>query len=211
MIEIETLELTNRYPVLAECAPELAKACCEIIEALRNGNTMYVCGNGGSAADAEHIAGELIKNFALPRPLNDDLKSTLKARYHNEGTYLADRLQRGLRVIALTGHCALSTAMANDIASDLIFAQQVVAFGKAGDVLLGISTSGNSANVCHAMRIGQAIGLHTIGLSGKTGGLLSSLCDRMIKVPETETYRIQELHLPVYHFMCMTIEKILFS
>ncbi len=209
-VNISTIEFINRYPALECCSSDIKAACSMIIKALECDQTLFVCGNGGSASDAEHIAGELIKNFAIERPLNDDLQIKLKNMYGDTGTYIAGKLQKGLRVIALTGHYALSTAMANDIAADLIFAQQLNAFGKSGDVLLGISTSGNSVNVCHAARLARVLGIESITLTGQSGGELATLSDVSVKVPENETYKIQEFHLPIYHFICMTVENYFF-
>jgi D-sedoheptulose 7-phosphate isomerase len=210
-MNVQTNELIERYPVLHECRLDIQDSCKRIANSLEKGNTLYICGNGGSAADAEHIAGELIKSFVISRSLDVELQEELVRKYEDAGRYLSDKLQKGLRVITLTGHFALSTAMANDVAADLVFAQQLIAFGREGDVLLAISTSGNSANVCHAIRVAHSLGIGTVGLSGKTGGMVSSLCDTTIKVPETETYKIQELHLPVYHFICIELEKYFFS
>ncbi len=205
------IQLTDRYPALTDCQAGIICAYNSIVATMKTGGTLFICGNGGSAADSEHIAGELMKSFLLPRPLDESIRAKFKDMYGEEGGYLAEKLQKGLRAFALTGHCALSTAMANDVAADLVFAQQLMAFGKDGDVLLGISTSGNSTNVCHAVRTATAIGMKTIGLSGKSGGKLNDLCEIMIRVPEDETQFIQELHLPVYHTLCAAVEDYFFS
>lgn len=199
------LNLTLSYPVLQPVADNIFQAFARISAALRAGGALYTCGNGGSAADAEHIAGELMKSFILPRPLAPGIKEALAA-LGPDGAYLAARLQGGLRCMALTGHPSLSTAMANDVAADLVFAQQVCALGRQGDVLLGISTSGNARNVLLAAGVARALDMSVIGLTGESGGLLKGRCDIHIGVAGTETYRIQELHLPVYHALCAMIE-----
>ncbi len=179
--------------------------------ALRSGHTLFICGNGGSAADSEHIAGELMKSFILPRPLDDALRDKMTALFPDHGEYLAGQLQRGFRVVALTGHPALATAMANDVTADLVFAQQVVSLGRAGDLLIGITTSGNSTNVCHAVRVAQALGMQSIALTGENNGEIDGLADIVVRAPAAETFRIQEYHLPIYHFLCIDVERQFFG
>lgn len=166
-----------------------------------------MCGNGGSAADSEHIVGELMKEFKLKRKVYAGQAEAMKAINPEMGEYLADNLQGALPAIALTGHSALSTAYMNDSVSDLVFAQQVNGYGKAGDAFLGISTSGNSQNVIYAAITAKARGLKVIGLTGQKDSKLSQLADVCIRVPEVETYKIQELHLPVYHCLCLMLEE----
>ena len=199
--------LFTRYPALAACRPDLERCRDWLIETFAGGHTLLLCGNGGSAADCEHIAGELQKGFLAARRPAATWRQQLVADHGDAGTYLAARLQEGLPAIALTGHPALQTAVSNDLGADLGFAQQVLAMGRAGDLLLGLSTSGNAANVAHAVRVARVRGLRTVGLTGQSGGQLASLCDLTIRVPASETAVVQELHLPVYHWLCASVEK----
>jgi D-sedoheptulose 7-phosphate isomerase len=167
-----------------------------------------VCGNGGSAADSEHIVGELAKPCALPRLLPPEVAAALRAA--GDDGYLASSLRGGLPVLSLVSQSALLTAIANDQAADLAFAQQVIAYGRPGDLLWALSTSGTSASVLHALRTARALGLRTLGLTGP-GGELTGLCDVLVRVPGDATPQIQELHLPVYHALCLAIEAERFS
>jgi D-sedoheptulose 7-phosphate isomerase len=178
-----------------------------IISGLRRGGKLLICGNGGSASDSAHIAGELMKSFEQKRPLDEKLATRLSEKFGERGKYLAEKLQRGLPVISLAAHDSLITAVANDVDPVLIFAQQVIAYGDERDVLLAISTSGNSRNVIDAIIVAKALGLTVIGLTGESGGNMKSLCDFIIRVQETRTCYVQELHLPVYHAICMIIEN----
>ena len=171
-----------------------------------NRHKLLICGNGGSASDSEHIVGELMKSFAYHRTLSDDIKTKLIAAFADKGAYLAEKLQPALPAISLTCHSALNTAFANDVDPNLVFAQQVMGYGAKGDVLLGISTSGNAENVINAMVTARALGLRTIGLTGKSGGKLKEYCEVAIRVDGSETAEIQELHLPVYHALCKMLE-----
>ena len=187
---------------VAERAVETVSLCH------RAGGKVLLCGNGGSAADCEHIAGELVKGFKLPRPLSDDER----ARFDASGdTRLSAILQRGVAALPLTGHFSLTTAIINDIGGEWVFAQQVLVLGRRGDVLMAISTSGNSPNVLAALRVARAQGLATIGLTGQGGGQMAPLCDILLDVPEQETFKVQELHLPLYHALCLAIEHELFA
>jgi len=165
-----------------------------------------IAGNGGSAADSEHIVGELMKAFIKPRKLDENLQSKLMAVDKKMGKVLSDNLQGALPAIAVTGHVGLSTAYLNDCNPLLSFAQQVNGYGNAGDVFFGISTSGNSENILYALVTAKAKGMKTIGLSGRDGGKMRELCDAIIIAPETETFKIQELHLPIYHALCLMLE-----
>ena len=171
-----------------------------------NGGKLLIAGNGGSAADSDHIVGELMKGFVKRRPVSAEFAEALKQADPERGEELAKKLQGGLPAIALTNHTALSSAFANDVDGMLSYAQQVNGYGKAGDVFLGISTSGNSENVMYAAVTAKAKGLKVVGLTGKTGGKLAKLADVAIIVPEQETYKIQELHLPIYHVLCLMLE-----
>ncbi|GLB24699.1 hypothetical protein LXJ15735_09400 [Lacrimispora xylanolytica] len=200
-------ELMERYPSLS-CVREEIKNAYEILEACYvNGGKLLIAGNGGSCADAEHIVGELMKGFVKRRSASPEFQETLKEIDPELGSALAEKLQGGLPAIALTGHPGLSTAFLNDVDGDMIFAQQTYGYGKKGDVLLGISTSGNSKNVMYAMTAARALGMKTIGLTGKDGGQLKRTADVSIVVPESETFKIQELHLPVYHALCLMLEE----
>lgn len=203
--------LIARYPELAVCQNDIIGAYKILEEAYANGRKLLVCGNGGSAADSEHVVGELMKEFKLKRKVFANQADAMKAIDPEMGGYLADNLQGALPAIALTGHSALSTAFMNDSESVLVFAQQVNGYGKAGDVLLGISTSGNSKNVIYAAITAKARGLKVIGLTGEKESRLSKLADCCIQVPETETYKVQEMHLPVYHCLCMMLEEKFFG
>lgn len=202
--------LTERYPVLSACENETEKLTEALIGCYKNGGKLLVCGNGGSAADAEHIVGELMKGFCRKRPLDENEKAELE-RYGEDGVMLANKLQSALPAISLFNETSLITAYSNDEDPSLIYAQQVYALGKPGDVLLCISTSGSSENVCLAVPAAKARGMTVAALTGKTGGKLKNICDICIAVPETETYKVQELHLPVYHAVCLCLEEEFFG
>ena len=203
--------LEERYPQLSVCNDAI-KGAYEIMEqAYANGRKLLVCGNGGSASDSEHIVGELMKEFKLKRKVYQNQADAMKRIDSELGSVLAEHLQGALPAITLTGHSSLTTAFMNDSLPELIFAQQVNGYGKAGDVFLGISTSGNSRNVLFAAVAAKAKGLKVIGLTGAKDCRLAQLADLCIQVPETETYKIQELHLPVYHCLCMMLEEHFFG
>lgn len=211
MVEEQLNLLIERYPKLAVCKEDIKKAY-EILEAAySNGRKLLVCGNGGSASDSEHIVGELMKEFKLKRKVYSDHAVALKSIDPELGQVLADNLQGALPAISLTGHSSLQTAYMNDAVPKLVFAQQVNGYGKEGDVLLGISTSGNSKNVLYAAVNAKAKGLKVIGLTGAKENKLMKFADVCIRVPETETYKIQELHLPVYHCLCLMLEEKFFG
>ena len=208
--EQEHLEmLIKRYPILKSCKDEINKAYLILEHGYSQYGKLLVCGNGGSAADSDHIVGELMKGFTKKRPLSKDLKHALSE--DEPGRYMAEKLQMALPSIALTCHQALITAFSNDVDPDLVFAQQVLGYGEKNDVLLAISTSGNSKNVVYAANIAKKLGLKTIGLTGQHGGTLNSYCDVVIRVPETITSNVQELHLPVYHTLCTMLEEHFFE
>ena len=200
-------ELVERYPVLDVVKDDVRKAY-ELLEACyEQGGKLLIAGNGGSCADAEHIVGELMKGFVKRREVSDSFAECLRNADEVRGAELAKKLQGGLPAIALTGHAGLSTAYLNDVDGDLIVAQQTYGYGRPGDVLIGISTSGNAKNVMYAMTVAKALGMKTIGLTGKDGGALKREADVSVVVPETETFKIQELHLPVYHALCLMLEE----
>lgn len=175
-----------------------------IVRSFANGGKLLLCGNGGSAADCAHITGELAKGFVKKRPLEQKLKDRI-------GESWANHLQQALPAIDLTANCALIAAIGNDLEGADVYAQQVLAYGQAGDVLIGISTSGNAENVIRAVRTAKALGLFTIGMTGEEGGRLKDCCDLTLSVPQRETYRVQEMHLQLYHGMCMDIEAAFFA
>ena len=199
--------LIDRYPKLIVCQEDIMSAYELLETAYSNGRKLLVCGNGGSASDSEHIVGELMKEFKV----YSEQASALKEIDPELGQVLADNLQGALPAISLTGHSSLQTAFMNDAVPELVFAQQVNGYGKPGDVFLGISTSGNSKNVLYAAVNAKAKGLKVIGLTGSKDNKLMKFADVCIRVPETETYKIQELHLPVYHCLCLMLEDKFFG
>lgn len=200
-------ELIGRYPVLSAVRCQITDAYQVLEDCYENGGKLLIAGNGGSCADAEHIVGELMKGFVKRRSLPDGLQERMAAENAEHGKLLASSLQGSLKVIALSGHPGLSTAFANDVDADMVFAQQLCGYGDAGDVFLGISTSGNSKNVDYAVTVAKAKGLKVIGLTGKDGGRLGKRADVAVIVPEQETFKIQELHLPIYHALCLMLEE----
>ena len=203
--------LVERYPSLESAKNDIVAAYLLLEESYKNGGKLLVAGNGGSAADAEHIVGELMKGFKLPRKPEADFAEKLVEENQELGSVLAENLQGALPAIALDGHTALSTAYMNDCEPLLCFAQQVNGYGKSGDVFLGISTSGNSKNVLYAATTAHAKGMKVIGLTGAKDSKLKDMSDVCIKAPQTETYMIQELHLPIYHCLCLMLEDKFFA
>lgn len=202
--------LIERYPKLQVCREDIIKAYEILLESFQSGKKLLVAGNGGSASDSEHIVGELMKSFVLPRRLPEDSKQKLINANKELGSELAEKLQGALPAIAVVDHVALSTAYLNDVDPLLGFAQQVYGYGQEGDTFLGITTSGNSKNVLYACVAARAKGVKTIALTGRDGGKVKYLVDVAIVVPETETFKIQELHLPVYHCLCLMVEETMF-
>jgi len=203
--------LIERYPKLAPCREAIINGFLILEESYKNGGKLLIAGNGGSAADSEHIVGELMKAFKLPRKLKEDFKEKLISEHAELGTVLAENLQGALPTIALDGHLALTTAYMNDCEPLLCFAQQVNGFGNNGDVFLGISTSGNSKNVLYAAVCAKAKGMKVIGLTGEKDSKLSELADVCIQAPSCETYMIQEYHLPIYHCLSLMLEDKFFG
>ena len=202
--------LLERYPALTDMQDKIILAFSMLETCYRNHGKLMLCGNGGSACDCEHIAGELMKGFILSRPLSSAEKETLSA-LGEEGKQLAGKLQRALPAVVLTGLPGLSSAFANDVDPIMVYAQQAFAYAKPNDVLLGISTSGNAANVRLAAIAAKARGAKILGMTGAGGGQLAEVCDLVLEVPETETYKVQELHLPLYHCLCIMLEEAFFS
>jgi D-sedoheptulose 7-phosphate isomerase len=207
-------QLTKRYPALVVCKEEIAKAFGIMKDGFEAGGQLLTAGNGGSSADSAHIVGELMKGFVKKRPLDSGFVKNLKdagGKNPEYSEYLATNIQQGLPAIDLSSHGALITACINDIGGDIIYAQQVCGYGRKGDAFLGISTSGNAKNILYAMIAARARGMKTIALSGGSGGTLKDYADAAIIVPEKETYKVQELHLPVYHTLCLMIEEYFFK
>jgi D-sedoheptulose 7-phosphate isomerase len=199
-------QLIERYPRLGPLKDDIAAVFEMIAKAFSNGGKLLIAGNGGSAADAEHIAGELMKTFVKKRKLPDSFVASLEKIDSEIAQYLIPRLQPGLPTIALSGHNSLNTACINDVDGNITFAQQLYGYGKEGDVLLAISTSGNSKNILYAAAAAKAKKVKVAALLGGNGGKLKSLADASIVVPEAETYKVQELHLPIYHCLCLLLE-----
>ncbi|MGN0455479.1 MAG: SIS domain-containing protein [Acutalibacteraceae bacterium] len=203
--------LTDRYPQLNEVKQQIIDAYLILEECYINGGKLLIAGNGGSAADAEHCVGELMKGFKMQRKPDAEFAQKLKGVNPELGSVLAENLQGALPAIALDGHPALTTAYMNDCEPLLCFAQQVNGYGKSGDVLLGISTSGNSKNVLYAATVAKAKGMSVIGLTGAKDSRFAEMADVCIKAPQTETYMIQEFHLPIYHCLCLMLEDKFFG
>lgn len=194
-------DLIRRYPELKDCEPEIDKSFQTLVKCFSNSNRLYIIGNGGSAADALHIVGELTKSFVLNRKLDSEFVNK------SDDVELISNLQGAFPAFALVENSALTTAYANDCSADFVFAQQVYAYTRKNDCVLGISTSGNSKNIVYAIETAKIRGAYTIAMTGLSGGRLKDICDICICVPETETYKIQEFHLPIYHTICLMLES----
>ena len=194
------MQLYEKYPVLEECKQEIETAIQMILDTYQKGGKLLLCGNGGSCSDCEHIVGELMKGFLLPRLVTDERIPEC----------LRKNLQGSLPAISLTSQSAILSAFANDVEPSMVYAQMVYGYAKENDLFIGLSTSGNSQNVVNAAEVAKALGIKTIALTGQKESKLSEVCNIAIKVPETDTYKIQELHLPVYHYICATVEERMF-
>lgn len=203
--------LAKRYPELSMIVGEIENTYLILEECYCNGGKLLVAGNGGSAADSEHIVGELMKGFENPRKLSDEYKDKLIAIDDQMGAILATNLQMALPAIALDGHVALTTAYMNDCEPLLCFAQQINGYGRENDVFLGISTSGNSKNILYAAVVAKAKGMKVVALTGEKDSKLSKIADVTIKAPQSRTYMIQEYHLPIYHCLCLMLEERFFG
>lgn len=203
--------LASRYPDLEAILPELEQAFDLWHASFAAGKKTLICGNGGSAADSEHIVGELMKGFVRRRPVDSEFTQLAQSQFGEHGIYLAEHLQGALPAISLTSQKSLLTAFSNDVAFDMAYAQQVYGYGEPGDVLVALSTSGNAQNVINAAQVAKLKSLVTIGFTGSDGGELKDICDVTIKVPEQETYRIQERHLAIYHALCLMLEESFFD
>lgn len=204
-------ELIIKHPELKPEEHNIREALAVMITACRNRHLIMTCGNGGSEADSDHIVGELMKSFRIQRPIPEQLRESLISTDSIKGRKIADSLEMAIPSISLCSQHALMSAFANDVSGEMIYAQQVCGYGKSGDVLIAISTSGNAKNVNYAAVTAKAMGIHTIALTGKTGGGLSEICETVIKAPGSEVYEIQELHLPIYHALCAALEESLFG
>ena len=196
-------ELFARHPALAVCRDDVFAAFGVLGDAFRAGGKVLVCGNGGSAADAEHICGELLKSFVRRRPVPQSVAARLRPE-------IAAKLEGSLPAVSLVSMCGIVSAVANDVAWETAFAQQVLGLAREGDVLLAISTSGDSANCVAAVRVAHAVGARAVAFTGRRESRLSGLCDVTVRVPETETYKVQESHLPLYHALCAMLEAEIF-
>ena len=203
--------LFTKFRDLEPLQPELQRAYELLLNCYRAGHQVLICGNGGSAADSEHVVGELMKGYLAARPVSPSLRQQLTEAYPEAGAYLADHLQGALPTISLVSQAALITAIANDIAGDMIFAQQVYGYGRRGDVLMAISTSGRSPNVVNAARVARVLGVHTLVMTGGSGGELRDLGTVTVRVPAERTADIQERHLAIYHAVCAMLEEALFA
>lgn len=197
-----------RYPQLRTCIDEIARASELLHVVFARGNKLLVCGNGGSAADADHIVGELAKSFVRKRPVDRDLALRLREADPEKGELLADSLQQGLTALSLTGQPSLSTAFGNDVNPYMVYAQQTLVYGAQDDMYWGISTSGNAANVVYGAITAKAKRMKVLGMTGMDGGELKRLSDVCICVPQSTTFLVQELHLPIYHAICMYLEQL---
>ena len=205
------MHLVLRYPALSACKEDILQAFEILKDAYSHEKKLLVAGNGGSSSDSEHIVGELMKSFKIRRHIPPEYASSLKELFGHDGEILAGKLDGALPAVALPSMTALMTASMNDNEADAVFAQMVLGCGVKGDVLLAISTSGNSPNIVNACMAAKAKGMKAIGLTGKSGGKMKAVCDTAICVPETETYAVQEYHLPVYHTLCAMLEMEFFG
>ena len=197
--------LVARYPILENAAESIDKVYLALKTCFVNDKTLFCAGNGGSAADSEHIVGELMKGFLLKRPLNEVLRLAIRQRTGDP--VLSERLQMGLKCISLLSHPSLNTAFMNDVDPEMIFAQQLFVLGRSGDAVIGITTSGNSKNILNLFKVARSRNITTILLTGQNPGLCENFSDFVVHVPESETYKVQELHLPIYHCLCMMLEE----
>lgn len=205
------MSLYERYPALEECHEDIEKAQKLVISTYKNNGKILVCGNGGSASDSDHIVGELMKGFMLERKVGKEFVEKLKECGISDADYIAENLQGSLPAISLPAQSGILSAFANDVEPDMVYAQLTYGYANTEDVLICLSTSGNSKNVVNAAKVAKAKGARTLAMTGEKESELSKLCDVTIRVPESETYKIQELHLPVYHYLCAETEKEFFE
>lgn len=209
MLNAGTEKLLDAYcgkiAAAAAIREPLLKCIALLCDCFDSGGQLLICGNGGSCADADHIVGELVKGFKLDRPLAEPFAKALRAQGH-DGILLAERLQNGFPVINLAAHSALLTAIVNDLGGEYIYAQQTAVYGRKGDILLGISTSGNSRDVLYAGLAAKAKGMQTIGLTGKSGGEMERQFDILLHADAEITEDIQDIHSAIYHAICACVE-----
>lgn len=205
------INLYEHYPELKSCEESIEKAYEMLKETYYSGGKILLCGNGGSCADCEHIVGELMKGFLSMREPDEETKAKISAKFPEDSEYFAKNLQRGIPAVSLSAHSGVFTAFVNDVTADMVYAQMVYGLGKENDLVWGISTSGNSGNVVNALKIASALGLKTLGMTGEKDSKMSAICDETIKAPHHDTYRIQEYHLPIYHYLCAKLEKEIFG
>ena len=203
--------LSERYPKLGPLQPQVTAAVELLAEAYHRDKKIFVCGNGGSAADSIHIVGELMKGFTRERPLPADFQEEIAARFPKEAPYYIANLQSAIPCASLVSEIGLLSAYSNDCKADLVYAQQLVGQGRRGDVLIAVSTSGNSPNILHAARIAQVMGIRVIALTGQEGGSLRNLASILLNVPAVFPYQVQEYHLPIYHAICLALEAEIFE
>ncbi len=203
-------QLCERYPVLTEIKEQILQAADLMESTAKAGKKILLCGNGGSAADCDHIVGELMKGFMSSRKMTEEQAARFAQVTPNAEAFI-NKLQRGIPAISLPAQAAVLSAFANDVDAAYVYAQLVFGYGTAGDLLIALSTSGNSKNVVNAVVAAKALGLKTLAFTGANDSQLSALCDITLKVPQTQTYLVQELHLPVYHYLCAEIERRLFG
>ena len=204
-------DLIKRYPELCSLKSNIEDAVAEVIRCYESGGKLLLCGNGGSSADCDHIVGELMKGFIKKRPLSESIREDMKKRFSPLDDEILDKLQGGLPAVSLTSQTALTSAFINDVDASLVFSQEVLALGKKNDILICISTSGNSKNIINAAQVARSLGLTVISLTGEGGGKLGDISNVSIAVPRTETYLVQELHLPIYHYICAAVEEHFFK
>lgn len=204
-------DLIVRYPMLKSCEAEILDSFNLIYESYRLNGTLICAGNGGSSADCDHITGELLKSFKIKRSICDDFNNDFKQAFPEDFDKITSSLEGALPAISLPSMSCVTSAFANDVDSSMVFAQLIYGLGNQNDVFLAISTSGNSANIVNAIKVAKVKKIKTIGLTGVTGGECVKYCDVCIKVPEEETYKIQELHLPIYHALCSMLEIAFFD
>ena len=204
------MELFERYPSLTACEKEIVDARDALISCYENGGKVLLCGNGGSCADCDHIVGELMKGFLKKRPLSPERRAEMKKNYDVDDEII-NALQAGLPAVSLPAITGLNSAFCNDVDPELIYAQSVLGLGKTGDILFALSTSGNAKNVAAAVKVARSLGMTVIGMTGEKGGKLREMADITVCVPECETFKVQELHLPVYHYLCAAVEAHFFD
>lgn len=210
--EIILKEFITRYPMMDYLEGDIRKLIDEVVKRIKTGGKLLVCGNGGSSADSEHIVGELLKEFYIKRPIDESFKEKMREGLSQEDfEYIIGGLQGAIPAISLVSQSGFLTAYGNDVSYDMVYAQQVFAYGRENDVLIGLSTSGNSSNLCYAAKVAKTMGILVVSLTGKSGGNLKYLSDVLLNVPAQDTFMVQEYHLPLYHLICRALEYEIFG